>query len=105
MRHGVLSNIKAAAKYYGLPVDLDCVLHHAAAPRASREETPADSVPTPLLLGMERLAEGGVLHALGTDYVRAFLLLIALRARLGDMLSARHSHASTCMRPIAYHVP
>ena len=46
-------------------------------------------MPMPLLLCMERIAEGGILHALATDYVRAFLLLISLRARLGDMISAR----------------
>ena len=89
VRQGVLASIKAAARHYCLPVDLDCVLMHSAAPRVAKEETPADSVPMPLILGLERVAQGGVLHELGTDYARAFLVLIALRARLGDMLSAR----------------
>ena len=43
----------------------------------------------PLVVGLEHVARGGVLPALATDYARAFLVLIALRARLGDMISAR----------------
>ena len=102
VRHGVMASIKSAATYYKLPVDMDCVLQQAAAPRVAKEEVPADSVPTALLLGLEQIAAGGALHAVGTDYARAFLLLIALRARLGDMLSARafavaQLYSSTCV--------
>ena len=71
-----------------------CVLQQAAAPRISKEEVPADSIRynylPPFCPGwMEQIAEGETLYSLGTDYARAFLLLIALRSRLGDMMSAR----------------